>query len=154
MPPARGGARAGERVKAAVAWLQGTLGGDVLTGIAIVSVVAFVLGVVVTPLVLIRLPADYFIRRDSSPPRALTAGRVLVMVVRNVLGALLILLGVLLLVLPGQGLITLLVGVFVLDFRGKRKWEQRIVARPGVLRFINRLRQRAGRAALEIRRQE
>jgi hypothetical protein len=137
-------------LKHAVAWVHDRLGGDVLTGIAIVSVVAFLLGVIVTPLVLIRLPADYFVRRESSPPPALTVGRVLVLVVRNALGAVLILLGLLLLVLPGQGLITLLVGLLVLDFRGKRAWERRLVGRPGVLRVINGLRSRAGRAPLEI----
>jgi hypothetical protein len=122
----------------------------VLTGIAIVSVVAFLLGVIVTPMVLVRMPADYFVRRESSPPPKLTLSRVIVLVLRNLLGAVLILLGLLLLVLPGQGLITLLVGLLVLDFRGKRAWERRVLARPGVLRVINRLRERAGRAPLEI----
>jgi hypothetical protein len=126
----------------------------VLTGIAIVSVVAFLLGVIVTPIVLIRLPADYFVRRESSPPPKLTLGRVIVLGARNLLGVVLILLGILLLVLPGQGLITLLVGLLALDFRGKRAWERRLVARPGVLRVINRLRERAGRAPLEIPHQD
>jgi hypothetical protein len=66
----------------------------------------------------------------------------------------LILLGLLMLVLPGQGLVTLLVGLMVLDFRGKRALEQRLVARPGVLRFINGLRSRAGRAPLEMPHQD
>jgi hypothetical protein len=133
-----------------MAWAREHFGGPVLTGIAIFSVVAFLLGVIVTPLVLVRLPSDYFVRRESLPPPSLTVGRALLLVVRNGFGALLIVLGIVLLVLPGQGLITLLVGLFVLDFRGKRKWERRLVARPGVLRVINGLRSRAGRAPLEI----
>jgi hypothetical protein len=134
----------------AIDWVRDHVGGGVLTGIAIVSVVAFVIGLIVTPLVLVRLPADYFVRRDTAPPRPLTVGRALALVARNVLGAVLVLLGILMLVLPGQGIVTLLVGLLVLDFRGKRAWERRVVARPGVLRLINRLRERAGRAALEI----
>lgn len=137
-----------------IAWAQEHLGAEVMTAIAIVSVVAFLLGVIVTPLVLVRLPVDYFVRRESSPPPVLTVGRVLVLVARNALGGVLILLGLLLLVLPGQGLITLLVGLLVLDFRGKRAWERRLVARPRVLRVINGLRTRAGRAPLEIPHQD
>ena len=133
-----------------IAWAREHVGGDVLTGIAIFSVVAFLLGAVVTPVVLVRLPADYFVRRDTVPPAKLSPGRTLLLVLRNLLGGALILLGVLLLVLPGQGLITLLVGLLVLDFRGKRAWERRVVGKPGVLRVINRMRQRAGRAPLEI----
>jgi hypothetical protein len=137
-------------VSDAIAWAREHVGGDALTGIAIVSAVAFLLGVIVTPIVLVRLPADYFVRRDTVPPRKLTLGRALLLIGRNLLGVVLILLGVLLLVLPGQGLITLLVGLLVLDFRGKRAWERRLVAKPGVLRVINGLRERAGRAPLEI----
>lgn len=133
-----------------VSWAREHLGGEALAGIAIFSVVAFLLGVIVTPLVLVRLPRDYFVRRESTPPPKPSVRRVVTLVLRNLLGSVLILLGVALLVLPGQGLITLLVGLLVLDFRGKRKWERKLVAWPGVLRVINGLRSRAGRAPLEI----
>jgi hypothetical protein len=132
-----------------MAWAREHLGEKALTAVAIVSVVAFLLGVIVTPLVLIRLSPDYFVRRESVAP-TLTPVRILALIARNLLGGVLILLGVLMLVLPGQGLITLLVGLLVLDFRGKRKWERKIIARPGVLRVVNGLRSRAGRAPLEI----
>jgi hypothetical protein len=134
----------------AIDWVREHVGGGLLAGIAVVSIALFVLGLIVTPIVLIKLPADHFTRRDTEPPRPLTPGRVLILVARNVLGAILVLLGILMLVLPGQGIITLLVGLLVLDFRGKRAWERRLVGRPGVLRLINRLRERAGRAPLEI----
>jgi hypothetical protein len=137
----------------AIDWVREHVGGGVLTGIAVVSIALFVLGLIVTPIVLIKLPADHFARRDTEPPRPFTPGRVLVLLARNVLGAILVLLGILMLVLPGQGIITLLVGLLVLDFRGKRAWERRLVGRPGVLRLINRLRERAGRAPLEIQHQ-
>jgi hypothetical protein len=133
-----------------MAWAHEHLGEKALAAIAIFSVVAFLLGVVVTPLIVIRLSPDYFVRRESTPPAALTAGRVLLLVARNLLGGVLILLGTLMLVLPGQGLVTLLVGLLVLDFRGKRQWERKLIARPGVLRVVNGLRSRAGRAPLEI----
>jgi hypothetical protein len=51
-------------------------------------------------------------------------------------------------------MITLHVGLLVLDFRVKLARERRHVARPRVLRVINGLRSRAGRAPLEIPHQD
>jgi hypothetical protein len=47
-------------------------------------------------------------------------------------------------------LLTLLVGVFLLDFPGKYAFEKWLVGRPGVLRMINWLRRRRGRPPLAI----
>jgi hypothetical protein len=115
--------------------------------------VAFaLLSVVLTGWVLLRLPADYFVGphapafwRDRHP--ALRAvGRVL----RNVLGIVLVIVGIVLSLpgVPGQGLLTILIGLICLDIPAKRRLEQRLVRRPRVLGFINRLRTRYGRAPL------
>ena len=61
------------------------------------------------------------------------------------LGALLSLPGI-----PGQGLLTILIGLILLDFPGKRGLERRLVSRPSVLAAINRLRARFGRPAMEL----
>ncbi len=52
------------------------------------------------------------------------------------------------LVLPGQGIITLLVGLMLLEFPGKQRLLQRVLGQRQVLRAVNRLRQRAGRGPL------
>ena len=52
--------------------------------------------------------------------------------------------------LPGQGIFTILIGVMLLNFPGKYQLEQWIVARRPVLHSINWLRRRAGRAALVL----
>jgi hypothetical protein len=71
---------------------------------------------------------------------------------KNILGALLVVLGILLALpgVPGQGLITVLVGLVLLDLPGKRRLERRIVSRPRVLRAINGLRKRFDRAPLVL----
>jgi hypothetical protein len=56
--------------------------------------------------------------------------------------------GLVLLVLPGQGLLTMLAGLVLLDLPGKRAFERRVVARPRVLSALNWLRARAGREPL------
>jgi uncharacterized membrane protein SpoIIM required for sporulation len=124
-----------------------------LATFAVVSVLTFVASLLGVPFFLSRLPADYFSRREKkklgieTPHRPL---RTLASVGKNALGALLVALGVLMLVLPGQGILTLLVGLLLLDFPGKHRLERRIVGSPRVLRVINALRKRWNRPPLEL----
>jgi len=53
-------------------------------------------------------------------------------------------------VTPGQGLLTILIGVTLLDFKGKHELERKLVRQPSVLRAVNWLRAKAGRAPLEL----
>jgi hypothetical protein len=85
---------------------------------------------------LLRAPyASTKILADSHPiPRALLlAGK-------NALGFVLVLTGIFMLLLPGQGLLTIIAGMMLLDFPGKQLLERRLVRRPLVLRSINWLR--------------
>ena len=61
----------------------------------------------------------------------------------------LVLAGLIMLVVPGQGLLTLAVGLVLVDFPGKYRLERWLVTRPPVWRAINWLRKRAGREPLE-----
>jgi hypothetical protein len=113
----------------------------------------FVISVVAVAAVIIRLPADYF-REDYVSPLAEQHPivRWTGVVVKNAGGALLVLLGLLLSLpgIPGQGLLTILIGVMLLDFPGKRRIERRLVSRPRVLAGINALRTRFGKAPLRL----
>ena len=60
----------------------------------------------------------------------------------------LVLMGLAMLVLPGQGVLTLLIGISLLDFPGKRKLEKKIVRAPTVHRAIDAIRRRAGQPPL------
>ncbi len=69
------------------------------------------------------------------------------MIIKNLLGLFLVLLGVLLSVpgIPGQGVLTILLGIVLLDFPGKRRLERSMLARPRLRRAVDRLRHRFGR---------
>jgi hypothetical protein len=54
------------------------------------------------------------------------------------------------LVLPGQGLLTILIGLLLLDFPGKRALERRLLRRPGLRAFLDRMRVKRGRAPFEV----
>ena len=68
---------------------------------------------------------------------------------KNLLGALLVVLGLVMLVTPGQGLLTLLAGLLLMNFPGKYRLECWVVLRPGVLRALNWLRGRGGQPPFE-----
>ena len=78
--------------------------------------------------------------------------RVVGVVGKNLLGVVLVIVGVILSLpgVPGQGLLTILLGVMLLDLPGKRRMEQWLVSRPNVLRFVNKLRERYGRPPLVV----
>jgi len=101
--------------------------------------------------VAVGLPANYF-REDYVSPLAEQhpVVRWVGLIVKNVVGALLVLLGLLLSLpgIPGQGLLTMLIGLMLLNFPGKRRLERRLVSRPGILAAINGLRARFGKPAL------
>ena len=52
--------------------------------------------------------------------------------------------------LPGQGILTLLVALMLLDFPGKRRLELWLVRRRGLVRGIDWIRERGGRDALRL----
>jgi hypothetical protein len=127
--------------EAAIMWLAGA------------SLVAFVATVIAVPLLIVRIPADYFAHRrrlrKEGPPRHLVV-RWAFLMGKNLLGYVLIAAGIAMLVLPGQGVLTMLLGFILVDLPGKYRFERWLVARPPVLRSINRLRQRAGSAPLVL----
>jgi hypothetical protein len=123
----------------------------VLLGV-LIFVVTFVGSVGVVSLILVKLPATYF-REDH--PRELwierhAAVRIAGIIGKNLLGALLVGLGIIMSLpgVPGQGILTILLGVMLLDFPGKRRLEYRLISQPSVLRAVNRLRHRFGKPEL------
>jgi len=51
---------------------------------------------------------------------------------------------------PGQGILTILLGIIMLDIPGMRPLEARIIQRPAVLGAINKLRARFSKPPLEV----
>jgi hypothetical protein len=117
----------------------------VLFGVAL-SVLTFVGSIAAVTFVLVRLPANYF---HPSHGREFLAERHPVLraagvVAKNLGGVVLVVAGVIMSLpgVPGQGVLTILLGVMLLDFPGKRDLETRLVRQPRVFRSINALRAR------------
>lgn len=119
--------------------------------LSVLSVVMFLAGLVLTPWVITRLPADYFVRQ--SPPTSSwrtrhPAVRVLLRIAKNAVGVALVLAGIAMLVLPGQGILTIIVGLLLLDLPGERRLEVWILERRPVKKAVDWLRKKAGRDPL------
>ena len=116
------------------------------------SLVAVLLALVGVPWVIARLPSDYFSRTQRRTWREIEgepAFAVLLGLLKNIVGAVLVLLGLVMLVTPGQGLLTLLAGLLLMNFPGKYRLERWLVMRPGMLRVLNWLRRRQGQAPFD-----
>jgi hypothetical protein len=120
----------------------------------LILVATLVISFAVALTILVRLPSDYFCIPRAKSIQDARHGIFfpIGIVLKNLCGVLLILLGVILSVpgLPGQGLLTIVAGVFLLDFPGKRSFLYKFVRRPRLLRSINRLRTKFSRPPLVI----
>ncbi|HSF67586.1 MAG TPA: PGPGW domain-containing protein [Nitrospiraceae bacterium] len=117
---------------------------DVLIGLTVASIVGFVGTLIAIPLILVRLPADYF---DTRTPRHWMKDhhpvlRLSGLIIKNVVGIVFLLAGFAMLFLPGQGLLTMLIGISLMDFPGKRALEAKMVGQPTLLSAINAMRQK------------
>lgn len=132
-------------------WQWVSENGIMLGWLGVFSVLMFVGTLMIIPLVVARIPADYFVDKErhlSQTRRFHPVIYVTLMVVKNVIGGILILAGVAMLVLPGQGILTILIGMSLTNFPGKYTLERKLVSQPNVFRTINWLRQRAGKKPL------
>ncbi len=111
------------------------------------SAITFVLSLLLLPWFVGRIPVDYFTRpRDPHAWHVLLQPRAMV---RNMLGLPVLLAGIAMLVLPGQGLITIMIGLGIMMFPGKFELEKWVVTRKGVLQAVNWIRRKSHHPPLD-----
>lgn len=93
------------------------------------------------PWVLVRLPADYFVLEHKTTHQRSLLGW-FIWLLRNSLALILFIFGILMLVLPGQGLLTIFISVGISTAPGKYWLERTIIRRPTVFKSVNWIRQR------------
>ncbi|MBS0159301.1 MAG: hypothetical protein JSR64_17900 [Nitrospira sp.] len=135
-----------------LAQIESYVPANVLIWFAVSSVFMFVGTLIAIPIILMRLPADYF---DVRTPRPWMENhhpilRLLGHIVKNVVGAIFLFAGFLMLFLPGQGVLTMLIGLSLIEFPGKRRVEAKIVGQSTVLSTINAMRAKFDKPPLII----
>jgi hypothetical protein len=120
----------------------------------LIFIVTFGFNLAIVSFILVKLPTNYFKKEHrpslwAGPRPALNAAKV---IGKNLLGVLLVLVGIVLSLpgVPGQGLLTVLLGIMLLDFPGIRRLERKLLTRPAIVKAITHLRQRFGKRPLEL----
>jgi Putative transmembrane protein (PGPGW) len=135
-----------------IATVEQYISTETLVTLTALSIVFFVGSLIAIPFILVRLPTDFF---DTRVPRRWMENhhpvlRLLGHLAKNVVGAIFVFAGFLMLFLPGQGILTMLIGITMLDFPGKRKLEAKMIGQPAVLNAINGMREKFGKPPLTI----
>ncbi len=134
-------------------WTEAVTWGQILIAV-LIFLITFIGSLAVVAFVMVKLPANYF---HSSHGREFLTGknpayRWAGIVAKNAVGVVLIVFGVVMSLpgVPGQGLLTILLGLMLVDFPGKRGLESRIVGQPKVQSSINKLRGRFDKPPLIV----
>lgn len=112
--------------------------------LAVISLFTFVLSLILIPWVIGRLPQDCFIKlhHNDKPQIQPSIGAVALSIFRNILGLTLLLSGIIMLFLPGQGLLTILLGALLISFPGKQKLVQALVSQPKIQHSMDWIRKK------------
>ena len=119
--------------------------------IGVGSAFVFVISLLSLPWLVAQIPDDYFVPKKRQPTQWKTRQpliRLIILIGKNCLGYMLLLGGILMLFLPGQGLLTMITGLLLIDYPGKFRLERKIVNTPTVLKSLNWLRAKAHKPPL------
>lgn len=114
----------------------------------IAIIILYIASIVLVPWMLILLPSDYFAHEERET--CLWKGdsvliKSLLIFLKNLVGLILLLAGIAMLFLPGQGILTIVAGLFLMDFPYKFKIEKWIIGHQVVLKTFNKIRQKANK---------
>jgi hypothetical protein len=120
--------------------------------ISLVSLLMLITSFVAASFVIVRIPVDYFTHHEPQhifPPSDNPITHIILKCVRNIIGVILLLLGIIMLFTPGQGLLSILLGLICMDFPGKQTLERRIISNPLIFAGINKLRHKLDQPPLQ-----
>ena len=120
-------------------------------GSVLVFVAITLIGLVGAAAAIVWLPKDHF-RLDQPVRHRNPWVRIPLKTVKNLIGWMLLPLGIFmsLPLVPGPGAICILIGVSLVDFPGKRRWQRRLLLMPAIRKNIDGLRLRFQRPPFEL----
>ena len=139
------------RLDAILGWMQTHQ--ELMSWLAVISLLTFLVTLFAMPILIIHIPDKYFLRKKRiSPcnPRPAIGFRLVCRILKNILGVFFVLIGLIMLFLPGQGLLSILIGVMLMNFPGKYKVERAIIRNKKALSTINWVRSKAHRPPLQV----
>tara|TARA_B100002019_G_scaffold129092_1_gene111044 strand:+ start:40 stop:471 length:432 start_codon:yes stop_codon:yes gene_type:complete len=135
--------------------LWSSINSDLLFLLGSLSIFVLIISVFMMVLIISFLPEDYFKSENRNLVSSVQNSRypllkLLVLITKNFFGVLLLLSGILMLVLPGQGILTIITGLIFIDYPGKYKFERKLLRQKGVISSINWIRSRLSKPSLKI----
>ncbi|MGB0845912.1 MAG: PGPGW domain-containing protein [Thiolinea sp.] len=119
-----------------------------LTWLGLISLFMFIFSLLLLPWLIKKIPDNYFQRKpEKSGLSTLLSPRNLI---RNIIGFCILLAGLAMFVLPGQGILTALVGIAIMKFPGKFRLERWLISRNGVLPAVNWFRRKTNSPELKV----
>ncbi len=116
---------------------------DWLSYLALGSIIFLLLSIILVPKWIARIPHDYFtFRQRKSCNESPGVRQVFVSIAKNLTGLVLVISGAIMLLLPGQGLLTMFAGLLLLNFPGKYRLERALIKNPTILAGINWIRRK------------
>ena len=132
-----------------------SMNSDLLFLLGSLSIFILIISVFMMVLIISFLPEDYFKSENRNLISSVKNSRypllkLLVLITKNFFGVLLLLSGILMLVLPGQGILTIITGLVFIDYPGKYKFERKLLRQKGVIKSINWIRSRLSKPSLKV----
>ena len=125
---------------------------EILVGLGISSIFIFLLSILGISWFVANIPEDYFLESVRKPTKWSEQKPILRLAVilgKNIIGLLLIIGGLLMLVLPGQGFLTMVTGLLLINYPGKYRLERKLVSKPSIFRTLNWIRIKANKPPLK-----
>ena len=139
------------KLDAILGWIQ--THHELMSWLAVISLLTFAVTLFAVPILIIHIPENYFLheeRKSRSSKEGFIGFRLVCRVLKNILGICFVLTGLILLLLPGQGLLSILIGLMLMNFPGKYRLERALIRQKKVSSTINWLRTKAHRPPLQI----
>ena len=132
-----------------------SINSDLLFLLGSLSIFILIISIFMMVLIISFLPEDYFKSENRNLISSVQNSRypllkLLVLITKNFFGVLLLLSGILMLVLPGQGILTIITGLVFIDYPGKYKFERKLLRQKGVINSINWIRSRLSKPSLKV----
>ena len=132
-----------------------SMNSDLLFLLGSLSIFILIISVFMMVLIISFLPEDYFKSENRNLISSVQNSRypllkLLVLITKNFFGVLLLLSGILMLVLPGQGILTIITGLIFIDYPGKYKFERKLLRQKGVINSINWIRSLLNKPSLKV----
>ena len=132
-----------------------SMNSDLLFLLGSLSIFILIISVFMMVLIISFLPEDYFKSENRNLISSVQNSRypllkLLGLITKNFFGVLLLLSGILMLVLPGQGILTIITGLVFMDYPGKYKFERKLLRQKGVINSINWIRSLLSKPSLKV----